>query len=518
MKKEIKPKTSVLLAAAVFGGVLLAAEKPCACAMRVEEPPEAAPEFAEPVANERKETFVEEVVRQVAASDAAIEADQARLKDRISLTCYRALVRTSRGKAVWTDALQKALNEHEIVVIPASNKPYWIDGSIIVPSNRRIEAKGATVALLAGRNMLMLRNRNVADGTLAPIATGRRDLNIAVVGGCWADWRQSAAGWTGKVRSGCYDQKCVARGRFLGVTALFHFSNCDRVTVRDVTFRSASSFALQTGDGDGRLFERIRLENCFLDGVHLNGNLTRVHVRDVRGRTGDDMVALNAADWEACSVNFGPQRWILCEDIEQLPKVRGGAPSFRTPGYPAIRIHPAKYRYADGSVVDCSVRDVVFRRIRGVTTFKMYLQLPFWGDAAAYRRQYGVGTGGNLYFEDVRIDLDYPIDTQSCYMKSDPARGHFGAFEIGSNLESVTLRNIDITFHRDRFPLSHLVCVGPKVYDPWVSCTVGELTLENVTCRGDKLPDGLVRVTTFDNINGDGKSSGRGAVERITRR
>ena len=83
----------------------------------------------------------------------------------------------------------------------------------------------------------------------------------------------------------------------------------------------------------------------------------------------DDLVALNAYDWLNSSVNFGPQRYILCEDLElvRLPGVSA---------YPAIRIQPAKYRYADGSIVDCAISDVIFRRVKGITTYKMYLQTP----------------------------------------------------------------------------------------------------------------------------------------------
>ena len=57
------------------------------------------------------------------------------LSDRTELTSYAHLVREGN---IWTDALQAAVREHEIVHIPAGL--YLIDGSVLLPSNRRIEA------------------------------------------------------------------------------------------------------------------------------------------------------------------------------------------------------------------------------------------------------------------------------------------------------------------------------------------------------------------------------------------
>ena len=167
----------------------------------------------------------------------------------------------------------------------------------------------------------------------------------------------------------------------------------------------------------------------------------------MKGGVGDDLVALNAYDWLNSSVNFGPQRNILCEDLELV----GG-------GYPAIRIQPAKFKYKDGSVVDCAISDVIFRKVKGIMTFKMYLQTPryYIGKDPEWS---AVGTGGNLFFEDIDIDLRGPIDCMGQYKESEPLRGHFGAFEFGADLSSVHFRDIRIAFHLDKYPLSHLAVV-----------------------------------------------------------
>jgi hypothetical protein len=309
-------------------------------------------------------------------------------------------------------------------------------------------------------------------------------------------------------------------GNFYGVSSLIFLNNCDHVSMIGVTFSHAGCFAVQVGDGDAFRFEDITFDNCFADGLHLNGNLTRVLARRVRGQVGDDLVALNAYDWLRSSVDFGPQRYILCEDLE-LVRIPG------EPAYPAIRIQPAKYRYADGSVVDCSVSDVIFRRVKGITTFKMYLQTPRYpvGSEPEWAE---VGSGGNLFFSDIEIDLDAPIDMIGQYVTQERPRGHFAAFELGANLSSVHFKNIDIKFHADRWPLTHLVQVGPKscllpgngedrgveIFDPYVSCRVGRVVMENVRAHGF-VPADIVHVSSFSDINDDGRSTGRGVIEKI---
>ncbi len=456
---------------------------------------------------------IERVAEGAAAENAALQAG---LADRCFLTDYQALVRPVNGTNAWSDAFQRALDEHEIVVVPASERPYHIDRPIVVPSNRRIEATGATVRLLDGVQTIMLRNRRTADGTDRPIPAGGRDANIAIVGGCWEDWHAGRAGYG---RSSMYDPATFAKGSFYGVSTLFFFNNCDHVSLADVTFRHAAAFAVQAGDGDAYRFERIRFDACFADGLHLNGNLSRVLCRDVRGQVGDDLVALNAYDWLNSSVDFGPQRDIFCDGLELVHR-----PGHRT--YPAIRLQPACYRYADGSVVDCAISNVVFHNVRGIMTFKAYFQAP--GYRIGTEPEWGaVGSGGNLHFENIEIDLLRPIDLLGQYAASEPVRGHFGAFELGANLSGVHLKDIGIRFHADRYPLSHLVVVGPKscvmerpdgslreVFDPYASCRVEGLSLDGIRAYG-VVPEDLVRETAFDDVNGDGRSSGRGVIVNV---
>lgn len=439
---------------------------------------------------------------------------QASLTNRCVLTDYAAQVRVCAGTNIWTDALQAALGEHEIVVIPPSEVPYYVDRTVVIPSNRRIEAAGATVRATRALRTVIFRNEHVADGTLKPIPSGARDRNIALVGGRYEDWCTRRGEYGGALSR--IDGTRRAIGNYNGVIALFFFNNCDHLTLRDLTFARAGDFAVQTGDGRDHAYENITFDRCHADGLHLNGNLSRIFVRNVRGQVGDDLVALNAYDWLGSSVDFGPQRDIVCEDLELVRKPGCGA-------YPAIRIQPAKFRYADGTVVDCAVSNIVFRKVRGIETFKMYLQTPPYvvGTDPEWS---AIGSGGNLTFEDIAIDLTGPLDRFLQYASSDPVRGHYAAFELGANLSGVHFRNIDVRFHLDRYPQGHLVTVGPKsasyvdregriheIFDPYVDCRVTDLTLEDIRTQG-VAPTNLVQAIVFDDLHKDGHSSGRGSV------
>ena len=78
------------------------------------------------------------------------------LSDKVSIVKYRSLVRCDGEKELWSDALQTAIYEHEIVIIPAREKPYYIDKQIVIPSNRRIEATGAVIRQTQDCLVLML--------------------------------------------------------------------------------------------------------------------------------------------------------------------------------------------------------------------------------------------------------------------------------------------------------------------------------------------------------------------------
>ncbi len=443
-------------------------------------------------------------------------AAQERLTKSASLYDYRDLVtpgmQNDTPVSVWSDAFQKALDENEIVHIPAQDAPYYIDRSILIPSNRRIVAEdGAVIRQLAGVRVLMFRNVHTLDGTHVPIPTDvPRDRNIAIIGGRWEESWTSRAGYG---KTGMYDEN----RSFYGVSTCMLFNNLDGLTLRDMTFVHTAGFSVQTGDITDVDVDNITFVECFADGLHLNGNSENLRITNVRGQVGDDLVALNMYDWQNSSVNFGPTKTVLCENLDLSADSR----------YKAMRIEPGIYTYDDGTSVDCGLYDAVIKGVTGINTFKLYYQTPGYKIVGGEPERGGPGSGDYIFFEDIRVDLNAPIDRFDAYVHGDPVRGAFAAFEFGSNIGHLFFENIDLTLYPEKYPLSYLFCVGPKsivsgngeyeVFDPYVNCRVDCVSLKNIRVNGEN-PDDIapyIRAVTFDNINNDGRSSGRGEIVRV---
>ena len=420
------------------------------------------------------------------------------LCDACSLSDYAHLARGG----VWTKALQRALDEHEVVTVPPSDTPYIVDETVVIPSNRKIVAYGATLLAAPDMDVIMMRNEHPVDQTHKNEKPTSRDDNITILGGTFDDGRSSRAGYG---KSGKYD----AERSFYGVSTCLLFNNLTGLTVKDATFAHCAAFALQAGEIENAVFRNIRFDDCYADGLHFGGNIKNILAVNVKGSVGDDLVALNMYDWQDSSVTFGAGETIWCEDLSLDSESK----------YKALRLESGIYKFDDGSTVDCALRRVVIKNVRGIRTFKLYLQTPPYVVGGA--REWGeCGSASDILFEDIDVELCAPIDKFSEYLDGDKVRGTFAAFELGANIENLTLKNIRLTLHRDEYPESRLMCIGPKsivrngkeVFDPYLSPTAKNVTLDSVTVNGEKLTraDGFIKEISFDDVNGDGASSGKG--------
>ena len=449
-----------------------------------------------------------EIKEKIYSSLSAMEAENKKkissLRKRALLTDYAHLAYESKCGKVWTKALRAALCENEIVEIPTGREPYYIDDTVVIPSNRRIEAWRAVLCLTPECRVLMFRNEHTQDGTKAPIDSAERDCNISISGGCFAESHSERAGYG---TSGKYSEK----EEFFGVSACMLFNNIENLTLENVTFRNTAGFAVQLGDAKNTVFENVWFQNCFADGLHINGGCENVLARRIYGEVGDDLVALNAYDWQNSSVNFGAIKNVLCEHMSLAPMSR----------YKALRFEAGVYTYADSSSVDCALENIVINDVEGIRTFKMYLQTPPY-EIGGEREPGGVGTIDGFFFENIKIDLQCPIDPFPEYVRGDRVRGVFAAFELGAKIGTISFENIDFTHHGEEFPLSYLVCIGPKsivsgkkeIFDPYVNSRAERLVFKNITVNGKKVADvrPLLREIAFDDVNGDGESSGKGEI------
>lgn len=269
------------------------------------------------------------------------------------------------------------------------------------------------------------------------------------------------------------------------------------------------------GDADNVTVEGISFDECYADGLHINGNIENILIRNIKGHVEDDLVALNMYDWQDSSVNFGPLKTALVENLRVLSDDNG---------YEGMRIQSGIYYYQDSSSVDCSISDAIFKDIKGVRTFKMYLQTPPY-DVVAPPEVGNVGSCDNLFFEDIEMDLNAPIDPFEAYLTSDSIKGSFAAFEIGANIHHISFSNISLTLHRETYPMSFFLCVGPKsvridgreIFDPFIRCQIDHITLHNIRINGRLIKEfqDYIHEIIFDDIYGDGIATGRGIIKHI---
>ena len=172
-----------------------------------------------------------------------------------------------------------------------------------------------------------------------------------------------------------------------------------------------------------------------------------------------------------------------------------------------------------------TLTNAIFRRINNIKTFKLYCQTPpyFPGNNP---EKADVGSGDNIFFEDISIDLDSPIDKIGGYITNDKITGSFAGFELGLNVKSIYFKNISLTLHREKYPYSYLICIGPKsvrfengaeVFDPYFSSVAENIYLENITINGEKPKDitEYIKEITFDNLYSNITSTASGKIKNI---
>lgn len=431
----------------------------------------------------------------------------------VSVECYSSFVYSDdKGNNIWNDAFTAALQENEHIIIPESDKPYYIDRPILIPSNRYIEAQeGACIRLKEGTKTLLFRNENNEDGTHEKEKFDNPDVNIHISGGRWEEERDARAGYG---RSGMYDEDSYQNKSYYGVSTCMFFNNVKNLILENLTFFHTAGFAVQMGNVENVVVCNIKFESCFADGIHINGNTECVYIENIEGQVGDDLVALNMYDWQNSSVDFGPIQTIWCENLDLYHDSR----------CKGMRIEPGIYYYDNGESVDCSLNDAVIKNVRGINTFKLYFQTPRY-NVDDEREAGDTGSGDNIYFENIEIDLDRPVDRFPEYLESNPITGSIAGFEIGANIKKLYFENINITLHRDIYPMSFLACVGPKsirqgqdeIFDPEISSTVENIYLKNINIypKTSEPLESYIHQIVFDDIYGDGKATGKGVVKNI---
>ena len=423
---------------------------------------------------------------------------------------YLAVTPYKNGK-IWSEAFSFALKNYEDIIIPAGK--YYVDKSLVVPQNREIIAdENAEIILIKEVKSLLLRNENVIDGSDEPIPkTAIKDENISITGGIWGEENDERLGYG---KSGCFDEK----NSMVGISTCFLFSNVKNLTLKNLTFRHTAGFAIQMGNISDFAVENICFDGCYADGLHINGGTESGTVKNLYGHTEDDLIALNAYDWDNSSINFGKIENLVVDGV----KCEAGGNVHKS-----IRIQPGIYPYKNGEKEDCFVKNLTIKNVSGVACFKMYLQTPAY--TTFPEKNIGVGRMENILFENISADTSEPVDKQPNYLSGNTVTGNFATFEIGSNVKNLTFNNVKTVLNKAIYPNSYFIAVGPKtqyiaekkleLFDPYVCCTVQRINFENVYINNEKKDDltGFIKEISYDNLYPSALPFGKGKIISVSK-
>lgn len=418
---------------------------------------------------------------------------------------YLAVTPYKNGK-IWSEAFSFALKNYEDIIIPAGK--YYVDKSLVVPQNRGIIAdENAEIILIRGVKSLLLRNENVIDGSDNPIPkTAIKDENISITGGIWGEENDERLGYG---KSGCFDEN----NSMVGVSTCFLLSNVKNLTLKNLTFRHTAGFAIQMGNISNFAVENICFDVCYADGLHINGGTENGTVKNLYGHTEDDLIALNAYDWDNSSINFGKIENLVVDGVKC--DVGGNV-------HKSIRIQPGIYPYKSGEKEDCFVKNLTIKNVSGVACFKMYLQTPAY--TTFPEKNVGVGRMENILFENISADTSEPVDKQPNYLSGNTVTGNFATFEIGSDVKNLTFNNVKTVLNKAKYPNSYFIAVGPKtqyiaekkleLFDPYVCCTIQRINFENVYINNEKKDDltGFIKEISYDNLYPSALPFGKGKI------
>lgn len=423
---------------------------------------------------------------------------------------YLAVTPYKNGK-IWSEAFSFALKNYEDIIIPAGK--YYVDKSLVVPQNRGIIAdENAEIILIKGVKSLLLRNENVIDGSDKPIPkTAIKDENISITGGIWGEENDERLGYG---KSGCFDEN----NSMVGVSTCFLLSNVKNLTLKNLTFRHTAGFAIQMGNISNFAVENICFDVCYADGLHINGGTENGTVKKLYGHTEDDLIALNAYDWDNSSINFGKIENLVVDGVKC--DVGGNV-------HKSIRIQPGIYPYKSGEKEDCFVKNLTIKNVSGVACFKMYLQTPAY--TTFPEKNVGVGRMENILFENISADTSEPVDKQPNYLSGNTVTGNFATFEIGSNVKNLTFNNVKTILNKAKYPNSYFIAVGPKtqyiaekkleLFDPYVCCTIQRINFENVYINNEKKDDltGFIKEISYDNLYPSALPFGKGKIISVSK-
>lgn len=363
---------------------------------------------------------------------------------------------------VWTAAFQADLDADGQLHIPAREKPYYLDGPLVLKSGQKLTADpAAEIRLKPGSNTCMVRNEHIVGFADKPVPDDTQpDTDITIEGGIWSTLATAPGEFNGNPRGFSSKQNPVP-----GTHGVILLHNVRNVMVRNVTVRQSKPFAIHLGNIRDFTVDGLTLDRHGRDGVHVDGPASHGVIRNVSGDSHDDPVSLTAWDWRQYSASFGPIHHITIENITGAPDEKRSTD--------AIRLLPGVKRFSDGSTLDCPIHDI--------RDFKLYDQ-PNLEAGRDKDFSAGIGTLRNITFE--RLTFRRP-----------------GSIQVHANTDGLTVREVKLLFPPPGG--YHLIELGPKsmtykgapdtdpsrwreIFSPDLDSTVRNVSISGVRLRNSQ--------------------------------
>jgi hypothetical protein len=274
----------------------------------------------------------------------------------------KLLPREVRG-GIWNEAIAAVLAKHNAVHLPKRDQPYYLDGPIVLKSGQKLTADAAAeIRLKPGSNTCMVRNEHLVGFAEQPVPTDTKpDTRITIEGGIWTTLATSPTENNGNMRGASAKLNPVH-----GTHGVILLHNVRGVTVRNLTVRQSKAFAVHFGNAREFTVDGLTLDDHRRDGVHVSGPASAGVIRNIRGDSQDDPVALTAWDWKNYAPSYGSIHHMVIEHVAGAPLSKNATD--------AIRLLPGVKRFADGTLLDCSIHDITLRDINDIREFKLYEQ------------------------------------------------------------------------------------------------------------------------------------------------
>ena len=351
-----------------------------------------------------------------------------------------------------TQVLQEMLDRCGNVVIPGGC--YEISKTLEIHNHTRLILSADTVIRLADQancNMLMNDCCDI-EGT---------NYNITVEGGTWDG--NNAAQTQGEQPDG--------KRYFFGL--IMRFQGVEDLCIRDVRLKDPTRFATQLKEIDRFTVENITFDFNMLersmDGVHVQGNARNGMIRNIKGATNDDLVALNCED----IYDDGKKRTKTMGDIENI--VVDGV--FADNGYTAVRLLSCGSRMRN-----ISIRNIFGTyRFYGIsfTNHNMFPGAPKWLDnidiSNVYCAKHPQDPPVDRKFID-GVDNAYGVGVHDESIKYSPIIW----FEHGTNCGNVSISNV----HRDEYAVTEAPTIQIDA-----DVNIERLKLSNITQRFVNCPE-----------------------------